>query len=102
MAKFLPLVEWNSKMFAHDSKRKTLSAERSDFPTNDLFLRLYGDAYDRGIAIRNENTGNVTVWYVTGDCPGCQLGWILKPVMTEFDLKYTPILAGYEMTIFND
>lgn len=60
----LTLTAIDSRVFSCSRQHKTLIAEHSDLGRVDIHQRLYDDAADVGIAIRNSRTGNVTYWYM--------------------------------------
>jgi hypothetical protein len=103
MAK-LNMSQINSSLFSHNAKDKVLSAEMSDIFLRD-FERMYDDACDVGLAIRNPKTGNVTRWYVNEthrDEDRDITHWTLLPEVEAGHRIYTPALASYKMIIWND
>lgn len=106
MAKIQPGVkEYSNKIFTHDKGKKSLVTEASMLcgVGSNMLSRLYDDAMDAGLALRNHKTGTVTYWTlddVIYDTEGDVSHWELKPV--ESQLATSPGLAGYSMTIFND
>lgn len=99
----LNVVRINSALFTHNPKAKTLVAELSDIYVKE-FQRLYDDATDVGLAIRNPKTGNVTHWVVSNEIrdnvENELLGYKLVP--TPESIRAQPIMNGYTMTILND
>lgn len=65
-------------------------------------IRIYDDAIDEGIKIRNADTGKETVWYLhTVDTnEGDVQGWLFHP--TPESLHQHPELAGWTVLIIND
>ena len=98
----LSLTEVNSALFTHNPKAKTLTAEHSDLGSPE-FKRMYDDACDEGLALRNKLTGNVTRWvlaYGQRDEEGDLVGWVLHPAPES--LRANPAISGYKIVIFND
>jgi hypothetical protein len=66
--------------------------------------RLYDDACDVGLALRNPRTGNVTRWHMLDEIRDPRenelLGWMLAP--THETLRKQPELQGYQLNIVND
>lgn len=84
---------------------KLLTAEASDLKACGGFRlrRIYDDAVDEGIAIRNPNTGHTVRWYldeVKRDGEGDIQHWHLLPIPE--DVHQHPKLEGWGVTIFND
>ena len=98
----LNVVQVNSSLFSHFPKTKRLVAEMSDICVRG-FQRLYSDAADVGLALRNPKTGNVTRWALSTevrDNEGEVLGWYLIP--TSESIRRQPVLEGYCISLIND
>jgi hypothetical protein len=99
---WLSITEVNSALFTHNPKAKTLTAEHSDLGS-PAFVRMYDDACDVGLALRNKLTGNVTRWVLANeerDGEGELTGWVLHPAPES--LRANAALLGYKIVIFND
>jgi len=100
----LAVSQFPSKHFSHFPTSKRMVAEVSDLPGFEGFQRLYDDAADVGLALRNPRTGNVTRWTLADEirCPRENElhGWFLIP--TPESLQANPVLEGYCMTLIND
>jgi hypothetical protein len=98
----LDITQYNTKLFSKNMKDKMLIAEASDLRLN-CFERLYDDACDEGMALRNPKTGNVTRWYRAEerlDNEGDLQVTILKA--TSETTRRQPNTVGWEIHILND
>jgi hypothetical protein len=85
----LEVDRYSSEGISHYSRRQILIAEASDLGLKN-FKPLYDNAADRGLALINPLTGNVTE--ITG--------WVLKPAPET--VRKQPELKDYELRIIND
>lgn len=99
----LEVTQYSSEGISHNVQRSLLVGEASDLQLRSL-ERLYDDACDVGLALRNPRTGNVTRWALlteVRDPWGDELlGWMLAP--TPETIRKQPELQGYQLNIIND
>lgn len=96
----LNVQTFNLRHFGHCGPTQ-LVAEASDLRFFGA-QRLYDDACDVGIAIRNEATGNVTRWVLADveQAEGETTAWVFHP--TTETAKEHPLLAGWKAVVLND
>ena len=99
----LEVTQYSSESVSHSAHRSLLIAEASDLQLRSL-ERLYDDAADVGLALRNPRTGNVTRWSLLTEVRDPRenelLGWMLAP--TPETIRKQPELQGYQLNIIND
>jgi hypothetical protein len=99
----LPVTEYSSEGISHSEKNALLVTEASDIGFRGL-ERLYDDACDVGIALRNPRSGNVTRWVLKEEVRDPReneiLGWMLVP--TPESIRKQPELKDYQLNIAND
>jgi hypothetical protein len=99
----LQVTQYSSEGISHSAHRSLLIAEASDMGFRSL-ERLYDDAADVGLALRNPRTGNVTRWALLTEVRDPRenelLGWMLVPTFET--LNKQPELKGYQFNIVND
>lgn len=98
----LNVTQISSSPFSHSLRRRLLIAEWSEIGLPTL-QRLYDDAADVGLALRNPLTGNVTRWALREELRDGEhelIALILVP--TPETCSEQPWLKGYEMHILND
>ena len=99
----LNVTQYSSEGVSHNAHRSLLVCEASDLGLRGL-ERLYDDACDVGLALRNPRTGNVTRWSLLTEIRDPRenelLGWMLAPTFET--LNKQPELRGYQLNIVND
>jgi hypothetical protein len=99
----LQVTQYSSEGISHSAAAGLLIAEASDLQLRSL-ERLYDDACDVGLALRNPRTGNVTRWALHNEVRDPRenelLGWMLVP--TPETVRKQPELQGYQLNIVND
>jgi hypothetical protein len=99
----LDVTQYSSEGVSHNSHRGLLIAEASDLGLRGM-ERLYDDACDVGLALRNPRSGNVTRWSLLEEIRDPRenelLGWMLVPTFET--LAKQPELRGYQFNIVND
>jgi hypothetical protein len=99
----LEVTQYSSEGISHNAQRGLLIVEASDLQLRSL-ERLYDDAADVGLALRNPRTGNVTRWALLTEVRDPRenelLGWMLAP--TPETLRKQPELKDYQLNIIND
>jgi len=99
----LNVTQYSSEGISHSAKNTLLIAEASDIGFRGV-ERLYDDACDVGIALRNPRSGNVTRWYLLEEIRDPRenelLGWMFAP--TTESIHKQPELAGYQFNLVND
>ncbi len=99
----LEVTQYSSEGISHNAQRGLLIVEASDLQLRAL-ERLYDDAADVGLALRNPRTGNVTRWALLTEVRDPRenelLGWMLAP--TPETLRKQPELKDYQLNIIND
>jgi hypothetical protein len=99
----LEVTQYSSEGISHSKKNTLLVTEASDIGFRGL-ERLYDDACDVGIALRNPLSGNVTRWALKEVIRDTReneiLGWMLIP--TPESIRKQPELKEYQLNIVND
>lgn len=99
----LQVTAYSSGGLSHSARKGLLVCEASDIGLRGM-ERLYDDACDVGIALRNPRTGNVTRWFLKEEVrdprEGELLGWMMLP--TTETIRKQPELAAYQWNIVND
>lgn len=98
----LQVTQYSSEGISHSAHRNLLVCEASDLQLRS-FERLYDDAADVGLSLRNPRTGNVTRWSLLSEVRDAEeevLGWMLVP--TPETIRKQPELADYQLNIVND
>lgn len=98
----LDVTQYSSEGISHSAHRNLLVCEASDLGVGRM-ERLYDDACDVGLALRNPRSGNVTRWVLKEEVRDQEhevLGWMLVP--TPETIRKQPELADYQLNIAND
>jgi hypothetical protein len=99
----LNVTEYSSETLSHSARNGLLIGEVSDIGLHG-FERLYDDACDVGLALRNPRTGNVTRWALLEEVRDPRenelLGWMLVP--TPETIRKQPELKDYQLNLVND
>jgi hypothetical protein len=99
----LEVTQYSSESLSHSANKALLIGDASDIGFRGL-ERLYDDACDVGLALRNPLTGNATRWYLKREIRDPRenelLGWMLAP--TPETVRKQPELKDYQFNLAND
>ncbi len=94
---------YSSESLSHSARKGLLIGEASDIGFRGV-SRLYDDACDVGLALRNPRTGNVTRWFLITEMRDPReneiLGWSFGPAPET--VRKHPELATYQFNLVND
>jgi hypothetical protein len=93
----------STKRLTWNPKDRTFSAEISDFGHEFRFGQIYDDAYDEGLILVSDRTGNEAKYAIDGhikDAEGDLVCWVLIPIR-ESAVKHPGVL-GTKVILFND
>ncbi len=97
-----PTYSFDVARFDHVASAQRFIVDDSDIGGLKI-VKLYDDACDEGIVLRNFKTGGITHWYQTSidrDVAGDILGWTFS--ICPEDVRKFPKLKGYKVIVFND